>query len=173
MRLQDKLFSFKGRLRRLDWWLWGIAVAAPYPVVSYVIASALFPGDPGARSPLVGGPAGPLLASILITALFQWPQLALSTKRAHDLNWPAWPFIGLHVTALTASYLPVGPFAAMGGYATEAPTGALTVAYVAFIVVWVGAAVTLGFMGGTPGPNRFGPSPQITERVFTEPGGLG
>ena len=36
MNLKDKLFSFRGRLRRLDWWVWGIALAIVHTVLAYV-----------------------------------------------------------------------------------------------------------------------------------------
>lgn len=177
MNLKDKLFSFRGRLRRLDWWAWGIALAIVHNVLAYVsgLAWGLDGGILiGGTAPILGDPWPALAHSVAFSLLFAWPQLALSAKRAHDRNWPAWPFIAIDVTGLIAAYLPFGPFAALGGYATEAPTAALTTLYVAFFVVWIGSTIALGFMDGTPGPNRFGPSPKAGERpALDEPGVAG
>ena len=42
MPLKDLLFSFEGRIRRRDWWLWGIGVGLAWSVVSSALAGAVF-----------------------------------------------------------------------------------------------------------------------------------
>src|ERR1700754_1566121 len=121
MTLIQKLFGFHGRLRRRDWWLWGIALAIANLAVQGLVGTMLFPGHPPVMMAVIGDPPALLLTSVAMTALVQWPVLALVAKRAHDRNWSAWPFMAIQLTGVALSYVPSNPFAALEGSATTPP----------------------------------------------------
>lgn len=129
MTLQEKLFSFRGRVTRLDYWLFHLAWFGAMAVLGvFLIVSGVFVREGNALLPWVVVTIAGLayLASI-------WPYLAISIKRCHDRNKSGWwmlLWIGL-------SLIPyVGVLAGL----------------------W--CLVELGFLDGTQGPNRFGPSPK-------------
>ncbi len=176
MDWKDKLFSFDGRIRRRDWWLWGIGLGVVNFIVQMIIggvigataASSATSGDAAAG---VGMTAG--IASLVVSLLFLWPSAALSIKRAHDRNRPAMFIIGYY--ALTVLLLVVMTFtmgsalaAAGAGGSPEsagmaaAGAGGLVVGVLGLVLLVYGIWVLIecGFLDGTPGPNRFGPSPK-------------
>lgn len=118
MTLMQKLFSFKGRIRRRDYWLLTIGTALVLGVIM-VIGAMLTESD--GTSSFAG--AILILGASIATA---WISLAVQVKRWHDRDksW-FWIFIGL---------IPL-----IGGF-------------------WV--LIECGFLEGTLGPNRFGPSPK-------------
>jgi uncharacterized membrane protein YhaH (DUF805 family) len=69
-------FSFKGRIARRIWWLYGVAALLGL----YVLGVALL---------RIGGmPPNP--ANTLMNLLLLWPALAVSVKRWHDRNKSGW-----------------------------------------------------------------------------------
>jgi uncharacterized membrane protein YhaH (DUF805 family) len=103
-RVSEALFSFKGRMRRRDFWLAILGLAAAAEVITLVVhlfrqedfAFVKFPTDVIVRLPLGGGS---LAAAALVLA---WPCLAVMIKRAHDRGHSGWwllfllvPFVGL------------------------------------------------------------------------------
>src|SRR5689334_8886931 len=100
MTLQQKLFSFQGRLRRRDFWLWfaaqwGIWIA--YYIVITLVALILGVST-GELSDPTASPSGATMALLvinagtaiaLLTGLF-WVNLAVQIKRCHDRNQSGW-----------------------------------------------------------------------------------
>jgi uncharacterized membrane protein YhaH (DUF805 family) len=162
--LRDTLFSFHGRLNRPDWWFWTIVAAAAYAAVSYVATALIFPGAPSVATAMVGVPPGQLALSVALATLSHWPLLALAAKRAHDIGWSAWPFAGIQLLAAVLSYLPYGPDAVRAGLPAIPPSLALTIVFAGLLLVWLGAALTLGLAPGASGANRFGAPPRGTAR---------
>lgn len=174
MSLKDKLFSFDGRLRRRDWWIWGIAIGLFWVVAEAVATRLLFSGRVDLDQAMVGDPLPVLAASLALLALTFWPTAALYAKRAHDLNRPAWPIITGLVAVASLPYLPYDLAPAF----SEGPVTGMDVAVTALtsilMIAWFGIVIILAFIDGTPGPNRFGPSPKGEEHPpFIEPGGTG
>jgi uncharacterized membrane protein YhaH (DUF805 family) len=116
--MQSLLFSFNGRIRRSQYWLYGIGVGLVGGVILAILSMLMRNG--GAMM-MVGG----ILALVVYVVLI-WAGLALSIKRWHDRDksW-VWIFIGA---------IPIVGF------------------------FWV--LIECGFLDGTPGPNKFGPSPK-------------
>jgi uncharacterized membrane protein YhaH (DUF805 family) len=116
--MQSLLFSFNGRIRRSQYWLYGIGVGFVGGVILAILSMLMRNG--GAMM-MVGG----ILALVVYVVLI-WAGLALSIKRWHDRDksW-VWIFIGA---------IPIVGF------------------------FWV--LIECGFLDGTPGPNKFGPSPK-------------
>ena len=70
------LFSFDGRIGRRSWWLWGAAVMIGMAMyLTVVLRLAGLSGE---------------TADLLVNALLLWPALAISVKRWHDRDKPAW-----------------------------------------------------------------------------------
>jgi uncharacterized membrane protein YhaH (DUF805 family) len=167
MTMSQKLFSFEGRLRRMDWWLLGILVGFMGLVANLVLRFLPVP------NPLVGSAGFPQasLFEILVTLPVLWMQMALSAKRAHDVNLSAAPFVAFQLFSTVFSFLPAA-WAFVPGVEVGPGWGWLLSAV--FIIGGLAVFIWLGFIDGTPGPNRFGPSPKWEARaVFNEPGGLG
>jgi len=179
MSLTQKLFSFGGRIRRRDWWLLSIGLAVLNLIVQGIVGAVVGGGaaaastgtDPGAAAAGAAGVAG--IASLLIALLFLWPSLALSIKRAHDRNKPAMFVLGYYALVVlllvVITFTMGGVLAAAGAggdnsaaVGAAAGTGGIVVMVLSVILlvyaIWL--LVELGFLDGTPGPNRFGPSPK-------------
>ncbi|MGF1698933.1 DUF805 domain-containing protein [Photobacterium makurazakiensis] len=73
------LFSFKGRMRRRDYWLYSVPVLlVSLPVFIYSSPENV------ANNPILN------LLSMLILGFVFWASLALNIKRLHDRNKSAW-----------------------------------------------------------------------------------
>jgi uncharacterized membrane protein YhaH (DUF805 family) len=151
MRLKDKLFSFEGRIRRLDFWLWGILLWIIHLVGQLGIRAALL----NHPEPLFGGRNAAAIASSVLVVLFMWPALALGFKRAHDRNRSGWWVVASYALIL-ADHVPVS----RTKHAAD-QFHMLSVALMIVIGFWF--LIDLGLLDGTPGPNRFGPAPKPVE----------
>lgn len=155
--------SFRGRIGRQTFWL---AYMLPLFLLSLVISGAIgwmtvrTGGKPGSADAL-----GNLLASPLVNLLLLWPSLAGTVKRLHDRGRSGWwvvvfwllgilPWIAL-VVAFFAGVAMHGRIAGSGQglLALAAGLGILGT----IVALWM--FIELGFLRGTPGPNRFGPDP--------------
>jgi len=178
MSLKDKLFSFDGRLRRRDWWLLGIGWGVLTSLVSGGVTLALF----GREHSILTSPSawtepaapGPFIARAVVDLLFAWPVFALAIKRFHDRNKGAWFVVAL--TGLSYAFVFI-PEAALDSFMFGPAAGwemAVKLFLVAgFVGVWLYLFVALGLLDGTPGPNRFGPSPKAGQRpAVNAPGGM-
>lgn len=141
--LVQGLFSFDGRMRRSEYWLTSLGLGIFKAILTFMLAA--FTGELGRTD---GG-----WASIVIELLFLWPTLAILVKRGHDRNRPALFSIGLMVVLLVVAMV-MGALQVAGG----------SMLMFACLIVIVGAAgfmlIDYGFIDGTQGPNRYGPSPK-------------
>jgi len=163
MSVRNTLFGFKGRARRQDWWLWGIAVGVVSKVIEYAVEQWAFAGALDVERVTIASPAPMLAATLALSALYLWPMAALSARRAHDLNWPAWPVLIAMLVTEAAYYL---PFELTPAYSYGPHTNAeiaITAATTLYLLGWILMLIWLAFIDGTQGPNRFGPSPKAAE----------
>lgn len=154
MTLRDRLFRFEGRLRRRDWWLFsGLILLAQ--VVGGVAVLLLLPAV-GLSSPLAAS-----LASIAIYLALQWPSAAINVRRFHDRDRPGWP--GVAFVVLLALFF-VAQLAGLSLVGLMQQGGAVGAAFSLLALVWmpvpIWMLIVLGLADGTPGPNRYGPSPK-------------
>jgi len=138
------LTSFDGRIGRQTFWIASLATAVVDLILMTVVGMLL-----GAWP------------SHVVDLVFYYPQLAISVKRGHDRNMPAWVvavFLVLAIVFNVAQWL---------GWITN-PTDQNTYSsenIFSFVVTLVLGAIgialliELGFRKGTPGPNRYGPDP--------------
>ena len=156
MTFAQKLLGFRGRLRRSDWWMCGIALRLGQFVASELLIVLLLGQH---RSLFAGGLAlrsrdAPALAISVLTALAAlWPALALAYKRARDVEMDAGLLAAVWAAVAVAT---LGGPSLLLGLPPEArgPAVALLVAAAAWLVL------SLGLRDGAKGPNRFGPSPK-------------
>lgn len=142
-----RYFDFQGRSRRLEFWMFALLNM----LVSLVLAIAVLgtgstmqqleasdPNDPASAYSLIFGGVGMLF--LLWGLLILIPSIAVSVRRLHDRDMTGWWYLGF----IILGFIPL--------------IGLL--ASIAFIVIMA--------LPGTPGPNRFGPSPkeQVTAATF-------
>lgn len=158
MSLKERLFSFEGRMRRRDWWLTNIGLGVLNYIVTQVIAPLALGTD--GRVQITAGSIMPtypfplLVVLMVMAALMFWPYLALSVKRTHDRDQSA----RINVILIT-----INTALSWSGILMMSLTGAMTLFWVSMasgVVIGLYLLVVLGFLDGTPGPNRFGPSPK-------------
>lgn len=164
MPLKDLLFGFKGRIRRRDWWLWGIGVAVAWMAASTVVGRLLF-GSAWAEAQFSGAP---VIGSWSMTAFglaafvpLLWVHMALAAKRAHDRNRGALIAVSLTVLAGFGTFVPEVVDLVTASSLTDSQFNTLaTAANLGNRAANLYLIVVLGFLDGTPGPNRFGRSPK-------------
>jgi uncharacterized membrane protein YhaH (DUF805 family) len=76
------LFSFKGRIRRRDYWLFSILVGVVM-VLAYVIAAVL-------GVDITKETDKSTLVQFGVSLALAWPSLAIGAKRCHDRNQSGW-----------------------------------------------------------------------------------
>ncbi len=136
-----KLFSFQGRLRRRDLWLFTIVFIAVMLPLRMMLTKAL------------GWPYLDVRMTWCLLALNAWPSTAVMVTRLHDRDlsgwWagPAWAW---------SVYVDVEP------YLTLSPRAALALKII-YHLGGLGVFVLLFCLDGTKGANRFGPSPKGLE----------
>ena len=141
MNLFTLLFSFRGRINRAKYWL----AVLIYVICLSILWSIIYWYE------LEGG----ALIALALLALPIWVSgLAVGIKRLHDRDKSGWWVLLFYF----------GP-QVLNGLATAAGETeqilSLLLSTAAFaLTIW--ALVELGFLRGTPGPNRYGPDPLAT-----------
>ncbi|WP_029916639.1 DUF805 domain-containing protein [Caulobacter sp. UNC358MFTsu5.1] len=142
MNLLQKFFSFKGRLRRRDYWLCNLALGVAIGVIVFplIIALKIQPEDPRFQA---------------ATLVFLWPSIAILVKRIHDRDKTGWMAANYWVPSLVSMGLSFlsDPEFAMWKVFVDIGTGMVGLWYL----------VEFGFMDGTQGKNAYGPSPKGVE----------
>lgn len=163
MTLAQKLFSFDGRLRRRDWWPLSIGLGVANLLIGDVLRHALLGPN---YSVVTGGWSAWLamaqprvgLMNVDVSLLLIWPWAAVYIKRRHDRNRGA----ASAIAVLVWSY--VHPLIILLFPMQDVPDPGLALAQLGFLLlnfavtIWILAV--FGILDGTPGPNRFGPSPK-------------
>ena len=167
MTLEDKLFSFEGRLRRRDYWLLGLGLG----FTQVLLAQALIFVMVGPQATMLAGAAAlqraqdplPAVIDAIVSLLFLWPGLALLVKRCHDRNHSAVLMVVMQVLWIAVALFPVKNFVA--NPATVVLVTLLFGAISLGVALWF--LIDLGILDGTPGDNEYGPSPKGADRIAT------
>jgi uncharacterized membrane protein YhaH (DUF805 family) len=177
--LPQILFSFDGRLRRTSWWLYSILLGLLFVGIAYLLGSIFT---------FLLAPGLGILVFILLYLLFLYSAVALGVKRLHDRGksgrW-MWLYVGVPF-ALTfiILYASWSVIAGAGSSFFEGLALAITdptrlsqaldsasgrrwsflilICQLGTGLIGLWALVDLGFLGGTPGYNAYGPDPRIT-----------
>lgn len=140
----SRLFGFRGRALRLEWWLTslGIGVGRIVALIVGMAVTGLRMDEPRA-----------IPLRLAVDLAFLWPSAAIVIRRGHDRNRPA-VYSGV---VLGAVYAPGMAFGLLidAGYNNTGVICGLTV-----VVGWVYMLVDYGLLKGSDGPNRYGPSPK-------------
>jgi uncharacterized membrane protein YhaH (DUF805 family) len=149
MRWFAVLTSFRGRLRRRDFWI-GLFLLL-------LIQLALVFGFAGLMRPTGATPLEQVTVWLALGVLL-WVSAALIVKGLHDRGKSAlwYPLFGL---APAVCYQ-------LGVVYSSNISNVLSPAQIVFWLLagalWVWATIELGFMPGTKGPNRYGPDPRLS-----------
>ena len=165
MSVMDKLFSFNGRLRRRDWWLFVILLGIVSAILSGV-AMNLMGVSIMALFPMGGAAPGDVSATVtkvfeiqcVVFLLFLWPGVALGVKRLHDRERPGWLLVVFYVMQLANQAVTF--MTARAGVGMMQPNPVRSIVSLLALAVGVWMLIELGFLDGTQGPNKYGPSPK-------------
>ena len=122
MDWQNMLFSANGRIRRRDYWVWGVVIFVGY-IFACLIAGIVL-GLAGVIRE--GDEVMPNIVAAVLAIPYIWSNVCLVAKRWHDRDKSGWMYL--------IQLIPL-----VGG-------------------IW--QLVECGFLDGTQGPNRYGPSPK-------------
>lgn len=154
MNLVSLLFSFHGRINRLQYWLGNLATTVGGFVLNFAAVLITAPSPAAAKAS--GGALTALTLGLVMLAM-GWCGLALQVKRFHDRGrsgyWALAPFAPTLMIAM----------AVVGGAATNAPANVV----IPQILPWFGILmlislwlfVDLGLLAGTDGPNKYDHTP--------------
>lgn len=164
LTLKQKLFSFDGRMRRHDYWMTTIGLNIVVSIVTELLALKIFGpeyslfgiGFDGRENRLFHLPA--LTVQMIPDAATLWPALAMAAKRAHDRDRSARTVMALTCAVFVISY---GQSILVAGGALD-PNMALF-ASLPSLAISLYLFVVVGCLDGTPGFNRFGPSPKAPD----------
>jgi uncharacterized membrane protein YhaH (DUF805 family) len=146
----DLLFSTRGRINRLHYWLGNFGVGFAGAILMFAISSIAIGAGKAASIPM-------LLVLVLLIGVMAWCGVALQVKRFHDRGqsayWSLLPFIA--TVPLWTTFF--------GGVFTDAPFKAIA----GDLSMWVGVLtlinfglfINLGCLPGTNGPNKYGDPP--------------
>jgi uncharacterized membrane protein YhaH (DUF805 family) len=139
MTIWQKLFSFQGRLRRRDYWIFNIMLAL---VMIAVITPLVLGLNLDVRDRRVEA----------LSLVAMWPSAALLVKRIHDRDKTGRMALIYWIPSLVSTGLSFVPEWGFGGLKVFIDIGT------GMIGLWF--LVEFGFMDGTQGPNEYGPSPK-------------
>lgn len=147
MGIGREIFAIAGRTGRAGYWLTTLALLAAVVVVGILVAA------------IAGvAPDGPVATVLAVVSLpffvaWIWIGVAVSVRRLHDRDRSGW-------WILVFWFAP----ALLQGIGAVDRTGILAlVCGIAATGVSLWYFVELGFLPGTPGPNRFGPDPRAAD----------
>lgn len=162
----ENLFTTKGRARRSEWWLFGLAAG----ILAFAMVIGLLAILDGV--PLLGAVVGErttTAAAVMlgVQLLCWWPLTAVMVRRAHDRNNAGTWAVVYQVISLATAAFEFPQVVGLLGPDYFLPVYAAAMIPVSFWGIWM--LVTQGFLDGTPGPNRYGPSPKGVESNYAAP----
>jgi len=161
--LREKLFSFRGRLGRRDWWFLAAALLGVH-LAANLLVDRLVPVSLDLEVQNGRFVDHDLIPRWIWTSLkdipLLWPYAAIAAKRAHDRDKAAWPTLVLLSIVTLAGWT--------AEFAVRALWNPDATAFQYMLLLWVGAYFvtfiwlvgSLGLLAGSEGMNRFGPPPK-------------
>lgn len=145
--------SLRGRMRRRDWWLVQLLATA----LTVTVSSAMMTVAPDLYERMAFAEVSvAICVELTVAAFLQGPLLISNVRRAHDKGRSGWFPAAIQVASfvLTLVAFPIiGEPPAEGG-----PVAVISMAGLMFCGFYL--LIGLGVPDGTPGPNRYGPSPK-------------
>ena len=135
----ELFFSFRGRINRQPYWLATLLMTVL--MIALIFASLS-----------MGLAAGGLALVIMLAYIpIVWAGFALGVKRLHDRDKSGW--------WLVLFYFVPGLLQGISHALGEASWGLSTLILLVSFALSIWGLVEIGFLKGTPGPNRYGPDP--------------
>lgn len=155
MGLVSLLFSFRGRINRLQYWVGSLAVGVGSALLIFMLAVIAGVGVPMDKHAGLQGGVAVILIIGIVGLVSGWCGLALQTKRFHDRGQPGW----LSALPLLPAF---GIVTAIAGGAASGQSPAQVFAAVQPYVLALWAInffffINLGCLAGADGPNKYGP----------------
>ncbi len=135
------LFSFNGRINRAKYWLYVVGAFVAITVIALLLIGIT------ALSPMLLMVPSAVAAVIYLALLYAG--LAVGAKRLHDRNKSAWWLLAFYVAPALLS----------GVAGVPDSLGLKLIVGFASMALGIWGFVELGCMGGTVGPNEYGPDP--------------
>jgi uncharacterized membrane protein YhaH (DUF805 family) len=157
----ELLFSFKGRIQRLYFWITSVVVGVVAGMATTTFQFAAESFGMGEINPETNEfePTGPFAIAIFAVALANmWINFALCVKRLHDRDRTGWWTVAQTILIVVAVLLFVVAITLPEGERTAGfvPAGIVGAAAVG-LTFWL--FVEIGCLRGTRGSNRYGPDP--------------
>jgi uncharacterized membrane protein YhaH (DUF805 family) len=155
------LFSFKGRIQRLYFWVTSLVVGVVVGMLTSTFQFVAQSYGMGEINPEGNElePTGPLSIALFVVALANmWINFALSVKRLHDRDRTGWWLLVLYLVIIVAVLLGVVTLSLPEGQ-RQPLEGAAVGVVMASSVLMLWLVIEIGFLKGTQGPNRYGPDP--------------
>ena len=92
MEFKTTLFSFKGRMNRLPFWMIYVGITI-FQYLSFVIINSLFPettAEGQAAQQLTPMQLASYIGLIVVNIIIIWTYIAISVKRLHDRDQSGW-----------------------------------------------------------------------------------
>lgn len=160
------IFSFKGRANRLQFWLFTIGLVFVMLIVMMMA---------GFVAPIVFGEVGQqtqawimLVISLVIAVAFLWPSTAVAVQRAHDRGASGRWYIAYVVVNLASNvvFMARSMIGAEVSLTEEMAVLMFSLLMLAWFLFFI---VTLGFLPGDKGTNRYGPRPGSRQEHYRAP----
>lgn len=171
MSIADKLFSFQGRLRRRDWWLFAILLTVANMVLAAigmaVVGGSLMPFMMGARATAFdygGWLAQRLEVQAVVSLLLLWPSLAVSVKRLHDRDRSGWWLALIYGLIWAQQGLTfMRHSAGVDAFGLANLGFPALVLFLGMVIVGLWLLIELGLLDGSAEENRYGRSPKAID----------
>ena len=148
--LLELLFSTKGRISRMQFWLKGVLLCiAIETLYILMLAASISVSGTTQQGQIILAFAGMIFIGPLV---IMWPLSVILIKRIHDRNKSGWLVLALLLPSLYQLWVPFNNLFMWGG-------GDSTLVDVIGLLVGVWFFIEFGCVRGTIGPNRYGPDP--------------
>lgn len=157
MSIWQAMMGFDGRISRKPYWLANIVLlvawCASFAVLLHWRSGGRWLDERYGKTPEAATAEG--IVALICIAIFLYPSLAVLTRRLHDLDRTGWwcvPAVavpGLYSLAQLAGL--TGP--------PDAENALGSIFFWSSLVLGVAYVAIPGFLGGTAGPNGYGPDP--------------
>lgn len=170
MSIVERLFSFHGRLRRRDWWLYsillGVAGLGLTAAVMALLGGSIMPslsGDQAESADVGGWMVKRIEAGAIASLVLAWPGLAVGVKRLHDRGRSGWWLLLLSLLFWAGQAIALTPLIDRHVMSLKRLVSLSQLQTTGLLLVGLWLFVEMGFLGGKPDANRFGPSPKASQ----------
>lgn len=160
------IFSFRGRANRLQFWMFTIGLVFVMLIVMMLA---------GFVAPIIFGEVSAqtqgwimLAVSLVIALAFLWPSTAVAVQRAHDRGASGRWYIAYVLVNLCSNvfFMSRATIDAEVGLTEETIMMMFSLVMLAWFLFFI---VTLGFLPGNKGTNRYGPRPGSRQEHYRPP----